>query len=138
MVLAILLGAVASAFIRPVYPWPQTTQAAQLTESFDIALFSIHSLFISRYVFLSRLSRRPLVISLLITAILSRPAGVQRPGHRYCEGDPGGKKGGAASYAGHRGTADQLLRNRLQGHGPTDRNRHISFSFSALTEMADV
>lgn len=83
-------------------------------------------------------SRRSLVISLLITAILSRSAGVQRPGHRYREGDPSGKKGGAASHTGHRGPADQLLRNRLQEHGPTDRNRHISFSFSALTEMPNV
>lgn len=80
------------------------------------------------------MSRRSLVISLLITAILSRPAGVQRPGHHYREGDPGGKKGGAASHAGRRGSADQLLRNRLQRHGPTNRNRHISFSFSALTD----
>lgn len=92
-------------------------------------IISIHSLFISCHLFLSRLFRRSLVISLLITAILSWPAGVQKPGHRYRKGDPGGKKGGAASHTGHRGSADQLLRTRFQGHGPTDRNRPILFFF---------
>lgn len=120
----------------PNYPWPHTNGA--INGIIRYRIISIHSLFINRYLFLSRLSRRSLVISLLITAILSRPAGIQRPGHRYREGDPGGKKGSATSHAGHRGSADQLLRNRLQGHGPTDRNRHISFSFSALTEMVNV
>jgi len=72
-------------------------------------------------------SRRSLVISLLITTILSWPAGIQRPGHRYREGNSSGKKGGAASHVGYRGPADQLLRNRLQEHGPADRNHHILF-----------
>lgn len=37
--LAILLAAVASALFAAVIPGPQITQAVQLTESFDIALF---------------------------------------------------------------------------------------------------
>ena len=62
------------------------------------------------------------------------PAGVQKSGYCHRESDRGGKTSGAAPHSGHRGSVDQLLRDRLQGHGLADCNSHtiLVFSFSFL------